>query len=189
MKKFLIMVLCTITFFPFMTSAQTEKEDKTWLESLLEEKDKLILVSSHTLGKITSERNCKVEFKAVESYNPEIGLSKTRGFQVVITKEGRDMQSNMAFIDFSELEKLSKDLKFMIRLAEKFKTVNKEYTKVFFSTKGGFEVGFIQKGTGQATFFSVGRTKKVECLILSIDDLNSVKVIVDKGWEFLKEIK
>ena len=50
-------------------------------------------------------------------------------------------------------------------LIDKFKTMNREYTEVTFSTKDEFKVGFYQKGITFPAFVSGGYIRESTCFI------------------------
>lgn len=86
-----------------------------------------------------------------------------------------------------EMESLSKALQYMISLSAKWKDTKKAYTEIIFTTKGDFNLGFYQQGTEQSAFSSSGYIGKASCFFSSMQDLSSVKSIVDKGLKILNE--
>lgn len=191
MKKFLIVVLCTLVFLPLIASAQVKKEGETKepatkLEEFLAKKGKLIIKDSYALGEVAG-RYGSIEFNALVIYEPGLESQRIRGLKIEVTEEGRYERSNTSFLDLDEIESLSKALEYMTGLSAKWKSTNKEYTEVVFSTKGDFGIGFYQKGIEQTAFSSSGYIGKASCFFSSMEDLSSVKAIADKGLKLLSE--
>lgn len=192
MKKFLIIVLCALVFLPLMASAQVKKEGEakepaTKLEAFLAKKGKLIVKDFYKLGKVACSFGSKIEFSALVIYEPGQERHKIRGLKIEVTEGGRLERSNTSFLDLEEIESLSKALEYMAGLSTKWEDIKKEYTEVIFSTKGDFEIGFYQRGTEQASFSSSGYIGKASCFFPSMQDLNSVKTIADKGLKLLSK--
>jgi len=80
-----------------------------------------------------------------------------------------------------------KAIDYIVDLSVKWKDIEKEYTEIIFSTKGDFMIGFYQKGNKQAAFSSSGRIGKANCFFTSLEGLDSVKAITDKGLKLLNE--
>jgi len=191
MKKFLIVVFCSFVILPLIASAQVKKEGEakepaTKLEVFLAKKGKLIVKDFYKLGEVVCQ-NGKIEFSAIVIYEPGQESQRIRGLKIEVTEGGRYEVSHTSFLDLEEIESLSKALEYMAGLSAKWQGIKKEYTEVVFSTKGDFKIGFFQKGTEQVSFSSSGYIGKASCFFSSIQDLSSVKTIVDKGLKLLNE--
>lgn len=190
MKKFLIVILFAI-IVPAGVMAQVKEEGKTKepatkLETFLSKKGKLIVKDFYKLGTVHGNFGAKLEFSALVIYEPGQDNQRIRGLRVEVTEGGRFERSNTSFLDIEEVESLSKALEYMSTLGEKWKGINKEYTEIIFSTKGDFNIGFYQKGSDLAAFSSSGYIAKASCF-LPIQDLGSIRTIVDKGLQLLSE--
>ncbi|HOV46089.1 MAG TPA: hypothetical protein PK044_03595 [Exilispira sp.] len=192
MKKFLIIVLCALVLLPMIASAQGEnegepKEPPTKLEAFLAKKGNLIVKDFYKLGEVAGRYGSKIEFSALVIYEPGQESQRIRGLKIDITEGGKYERSNTSFLDLEEIESLSKALEYMGDLSAKWQNIKKEYTEVVFSTKDDFNIGFYQIGSEQVSFSTIGYIGKATCFFFSMQDLNSVKTIADKGLKLLNE--
>jgi len=192
MKKMLIFITCTIILVPLIVSAQVKEqrqdlEPATKLEEFLAKKGRLIVKDFYDLGVISARYGSKISFNAVVIYEPGLEDQRIRGLRVEITKGGKYERSDTSFLDLEEIESLSTAISYMMDLSTKWKTAIREYTEVVFSTKGYFRIGFAHKGNNQIAFSSSGYGGNVSCYFSSAQELQSVKVIVDKGLALLNE--
>ncbi|MBP8991441.1 MAG: hypothetical protein KBG82_05630 [Spirochaetes bacterium] len=192
MKKFLIIVLCALVLLPMIVSAQGEnegepKEPPTKLEAFLAKKGNLIVKDFYKLGEVAGRYGSKIEFSALVIYEPGQESQRIRGLKIDITEGGKYERSNTSFLDLEEIESLSKALEYMGDLSAKWQNIKKEYTEVVFSTKDDFNIGFYQIGSEQVSFSTIGYIGKATCFFFSMQDLNSVKTIADKGLKLLNE--
>jgi hypothetical protein len=191
MKKILFLIFVFFIFCHSIILAQNTKEEKTekastTLEKFFTKKGNLIIKDFYRLGDISCKYGGKMELNAIVVYEPHQENQKIKGFKIEISKEeSYGENSNISFLDFDESKSLSDAVGYMISLIEKWKDINKEYTEVIFSTKGDFQIGFYQEGVKQGFFSSSGYIGKVWCSFSSIQDLTSVKNMVDKGLQLL----
>jgi hypothetical protein len=190
MKKFLIVVLCVFFLLPLIVSAQVKeegeaKEPATKLEAFLAKKGRLIVRDYYELGEVAGKYMNKTVFGAIVIYEPGKESQRIRGLTIgVIREEKLGLSSKVSFLDFEEIETLSKALEYMSSLSAKWQDIRKENTRVVFSTKGDFNIGFYQIGTEQVFF---GDIEGVSCFFSSMQDLSSAKTLVDKGLKLLNE--
>jgi len=191
MKK----VFCMLLFFlfvPLIASAQVKKESKTKepatkLEAFLAKKGRLIVKEFYYLGIVYGKYGSKIKFNGIVVYEPGQKNRKMRGLQIKIIEGGKYDKSDISFLDIEEVESLSTAIKYLIDVSKKWYGINKEYTEVIFSTKDNFEIGFFQKGSNQMAFASSGYIGKVSCFFESMEDLNTIKSIVDDGLKILRK--
>jgi hypothetical protein len=164
---------------------QKRKEPETKLEAFLAKKGTLIIKDVYNLGEINGKYGGKITFSALVIYEPGQESQKIRGLKIEITGAGRFERSNTSFLDLEEIQSLSKAIEYMVNVSAKWKDTSKEYTEVIFSTKGYFNIGFYQKGIEQTGFTSSGYIGETTCFLSSIQDLISIKTIVDKGLNLL----
>lgn len=191
MKKYLFIMLCALMFVPLTASAQVKEEAKveepaTRLEAFLAKKGKLIIKDFYELGEVAGSYGSKIEFDVLVIYEPGQESQRVRGVKIEVSGGGKYERSDTSFLDFEEVESLSKAIEYMVDLLSKWKDINKEYTEVVFSTKGDFQIGFFQKGTQRSVFASSGRIGKATCFF-PLERLSSIKSIVGKGLSILKE--
>ena len=191
MKKCLFVIICGLVLVPSTASTQVKEEAKakepaTKLEAFLAKKGKLIIKDFYELGEVFGEYGSTVEFDALVIYEPGKESQRVRGVKIEVSGGGKYERSDASFLDFEEVESLSKAIEYIVDLLSKWEGVNKEYTEVIFSTKGDFQIGFFQKATERFSFASSGHIGKVTCYF-PLDRLSSIKSIVNKGWDILKE--
>ena len=191
MKKIAITIFCTLLLFPAFSLAQASKattatEPATKLEEFLAKKGKLIVKEFYDLGEVTGRYGSKIELKALVIYEPGQDSQKEMGLKIQVTEGGKYEKSSTSFLDLEEVESLSKAIGYMANLSTKWKDINRKYTEIIFSTRGDFQIGFYQKESKQASFSSAGYIGKTRCFFASMNDLNSVKLLTDKGIEILK---
>jgi hypothetical protein len=150
-------------------------------------KGRLIVKDFYKLGEVAGVYGSKIEFEGLVIYEPGLESQRIRGLKIKVTGGGRYKRTNTSFLDLEEIESLSKALEYMTGLSAKWRSTNKEYTEVVFSTKGDFNIGFYQIGIKQSAFSSSGYIGKVSCFFSSMKDLSSVKAIVDKGLKLLSK--
>lgn len=191
MKKYLFIILCALIVMPLTASAQVKEEAKveepaTRLGAFLAKKGKLIIKDFYELGEVAGRYGSKIEFDALVIYEPGQEDQRVRGIKIEVSGGRKYERSDTSFLDFEEVESLSKAIEYTIDLSSKWKNVDKEYTEVIFSTKDDFQIGFFQEGTERFSFASSGHIGKVMCYF-SLEQLSSIKSIVDKGLNILKE--
>lgn len=194
-KKLLILVLFCFSVFILgasLVSAQVKDEEKekelaTKLELFLAEKGKLIIKEFYELGKVAGSYGSKIELTAVVIYEPGREDERVRGLRVEITGTGEYKRKGTSFLDLEEIEGLSKAIDYMISLSKKWKTIQKNYTEVMFSTQGDFQIGFYQRGIKQKAFSSSGRIGSVSAHLSTMEKLSSIKAMADKGLNLLSE--
>lgn len=192
MKKIIFAVSYFLILMPLIAFAQVEEERKaekpaTKLEEFLAKKGKLIIKDFYKLGEVSGNNGSKIEFDAVVIYEPGQETERIRGLRLEVTERGRYERSDTSFLDLEEIESLSKAIAYMVDLSSKWKYINKEYTEVVFSTKDDFSIGFYKRAYKINAFSSSGYIGKASCYFSSMQDLNSVKNIADKGLKLLKE--
>jgi hypothetical protein len=194
MKKFLITILCSTVVLPVVASAQVKqrsepkpKEPATKLEEFAGRKGRLIVKDSSEIGEIAGLYRAKIAFRALVVYEPGQEAQRSRGLVIKVTEEGEYPSSSTSFLDLEEIASLSKAIDYMTELSTKWKDVHREYTEVVFSTKDDFRIGFWKKGTETEAFSSSGYIGKVTCFLRTMQDLGSVKTLVDKGLQLLNE--
>ena len=156
------------------------------MEEFLAKKGKLIVKEFYDLGEVTGRYGSKIELKALVIYEPGQDIQKEMGLKIQVTEGGKYEKSSTSFLDLEEVESLSKAIGYMANLSTKWKDINRKYTEIIFSTRGDFQIGFYQKESKQAAFSSAGYIGKTRCFFASMNDLNSVKLLTDKGIEILK---
>jgi len=194
-KKLLVSVLfCFLVFVlgTFLASAQIKDEDKekeltTKLELFLAEKGKLIVKEFYELGKVGGSYGSKIELTAIVIYEPGRKDERVRGLRIKIIGGGKYERKGTSFLDLEEIEGLSKAIDYMISLSKKWKTIQKNYTEVMFSTQGDFQIGFYQEGIKQKAFSSSGRIGSVSAHLSTMEKLSSIKAMADKGLNLLSE--
>lgn len=208
MKK--ILFLGVLLLVPLIASAQSKEESKakepaTKLEAFLAKKGRLIIKDSHDLGKISGKYGTEISFTALVIYEPGQESQKTRGLQIKVTEGERYERSNISFLDFEEIESLSKAIEYMVGLSTKWEGIKKEYSEVLFLTKGYFKIGFYQQLTKsekpqtwnlkppeiiqsseQVAFANSGYIGETHSYF-SMKDLSSVKDLADIGLKWLSE--
>lgn len=192
MKKFLIVVFSALVLLPLIASAQVKKEGEykepaTKLEAFFGKKGELIVKDFYKLGEVAGRYGSKIEFSVLVIYEPGKESQRIRGLKIEVSEGGRYERSNTSFLDLEEIESLSKALEYMGELSARWKDIKKEYTEVVFSTKDDFRIGFYQTGNELTAISSSGYIVKASCFFSSLQDLNSVKTIVDKGLRLLSE--
>jgi len=192
MKKYSVFVFVFfLIFMPELIFAQVRGEEKptepaTKLEAFLVKKGKIVIKDSYELGAIIG-RFGRAEVDALVIYEPGIESARIRGLRVEIKEAGRLERSRTSFLDMEEIESLSKAIKYMADLAEKWKGETREaYTEVTFSTKGDFKVGFYQKGSVRSAYLHSGYIGRATCF-MEVGDFGKLKNIIDKGLSILKE--
>lgn len=146
MKKYLFIILCAL-IVPLTASAQVKEEAKveepaTRLGAFLAKKGRLIIKDFYELGEVAGRYGSKIEFDALVIYEPGQENQRVRGIKIEVSGGGKYERSDTSFLDFEEVESLSKAIEYTIDLSSTWKNVNKEYTEVIFSTKGDFQIGF-----------------------------------------------
>jgi hypothetical protein len=126
-----------------------------------------------------------MSFDAIMLDEPGREKESVKGLRVELKEAGELERENTSFLDMDEVESLSKAMDYVAGLSAKWKGEGKEYSEAAFSTKGDFQIGFYQKGGDTGAFASSGYVGKTTCF-LSLNDLGSVKVIADKGLEWLR---
>lgn len=190
-KKYLFVILCALIVMPLTASAQVKEEARveepaTKLEAFLVKKGKLIIKDFYELGEVAGRYGSKIEIDALVIYEPGRESQRVRGIKIEVSGGGKYERSDTSFLDFEEVESLSRAIEYMVDLLSKWKDINKEYTEVIFSTKGDFQIGFYQKGTERFSFASSGHIGKVTCFF-PLERLSSIQSIVNKGLNILKE--
>ena len=192
MKKILIITLCSFIFIPLIASAEVKQEAKakeptTKLEAFLAKKGKILIKDFYSLGGVTSHQESGVDITALVIYEPGQESQKIRGLKIEVKETTEIERSETVFLDLEEIESLSKGIDYMINLLAKWKDETKEYTEVAFSTKGGFNIGFYQTGNTQGAFASIGEIGPIVCKFSSVEDLNKIKTMADKGLQLLNQ--
>jgi hypothetical protein len=195
MKKIFYVVLAVLFVTVLRCNAQVEektkdKEPGTKLERFIAQRGILIARDFYELGEMPAKYSVSIKFTALVVYDPAQPIRKDKGIQVEISERQpytTERHSEIAFLDLEEMESLSKGIAYMVQLAEEWKATGKQYSEVTFSTLGDFQIGFFQEGTIASAYCSVGLIGKINCFFSSMEDLNSVKRIVDKGKELLAQ--
>ncbi|MCF6148274.1 MAG: hypothetical protein E3K37_06415 [Candidatus Kuenenia sp.] len=190
-KQSSIFGLCVIIFlFVLIPSASLliaePKEHATKIETFLSKVDTLIINESVDLGMVEGTYGANVEIKAIASYEPAIGSQKVSGFHITVLGGGRNEQRKTVYVDMDEIENVSKALEYMISLSEKWKAVRRINTEVAFTTKDSFRVGFSQNGYAWKGFASGSGDVEAVCNFNSLENLKTLKSLIDTGLEWLK---
>jgi len=193
MKKVLVVIwLHIFAFTPLILLAQEtqdakEKEPATKLERFLAKKGTLIIKDIYNCGNISGMYGSRVLLKVIVIYEPGKETERVRGLKIEVSENSKFEKNNASFLDFEEVESLSKALLYMLDLAQKWENIEKEYTEVVFSTKGYLDVGFFQKSKVQTPFVSSGYVNKSMSFDNTLGYLISLKNFIDKALEVLKE--
>lgn len=196
MKKLLMLILVMIVFLAPRVSAAQEtrgektKEPATKLEAFLSKKGVLLVKSFRSLGEVCGKTgtNC-IKFDAVVIVGPGEEKQKIKGIKIEITEGGRNPREHTSFLDYEEIESLSKALSYLLELSAQWASDSaKEYTEVVFSTKDFFTIGFFQKGTEQTSFSSSGYIGTARFFNENADALGSIKEKIDSGLNILKNL-
>ncbi len=162
---------------------------QTKLEAAIDRKEALVTTEWKDLGEVCAEPggDC-IRFVAASVVSDD--GKKAKGIRAELTTGGENPKTAAALIDGADLEKLSKAITGMLEVAEAWKDTNKEYSEVFYSAKGFFEIGFYQKGLERKAFAAApapGRPGKLQILLKNPDKLKDVKKKIDEGAKALKE--
>lgn len=160
-------------------------EPATKLERFFSKKGHLYVKEFYDAGRVSGQYGTNISVKSLVVYDPGKETEKIRGLKIEVYEGGRLEKSNSSFLDIDEVESLSKALEYMINLVDKFKTSNREYTEVIFSTKGEFKVGFYQKGSSFSAFASSGYIREATSF-LPVESLTELKGVIDKGFSMAK---
>lgn len=194
--SFLVTIMSTSSAFCAPKNVQQkEKEEKedvstpaTKLETFLSKKGILLIKDFHYLGaKVCKPGGGFVDLNTLKIYEPGKENLAVKGLKLEISKEeSRLKRSQAAFLDIDEAESLSKSIKYMIDLGNKWKGQAREYTEVLFSTKGNFSIGFFRKEAAFPAFISIGRIGELNCFMESVEDLQIIGELVDRGIDHLR---
>lgn len=190
MKRLFFIIVIAAAFLSNTALGRVErtykaKKHSTKLEAFMSKRGRLLIKEFYKLGKMQCQYGAKIGFEALVIYEPGHKEQGVRGIKVEIEEVGRLGNSNSSFLDLEEIRSLSKALRYMLKLATKWKNINRKYTEVTFSTRGDFQIGFYQLGTTQTAFASSGYVGKASCFFYNIKDLSSVKTLIDKGMRIL----
>ena len=200
-KASVFLSIYLFVFFSSVVFAQENQEQKksepaTKLEIFLAKKGTLIVKDFYKLGGMTGIFNSDVSFDALFIYEPGKETESISGLRAKVHEGERLEKEEISFLDFEEVESLSKALQYLINLAFQWANEEKEYTEVIFSTKGNFQVGFYQKGKEQNAFVKSGYIRTASCFLSTIrsgggintttEDFKIMKTMVDKVLEKLK---
>lgn len=193
MKTFRRMTV-VITLFLLMCSLPiaavgeiTPTTPATQLEAFLAKKGDILIEEFKDFGSDSIPYGRSIGFQAVILYQPGVEKKKTKGLKVDLF-EGTHMLSS-SFLDLDEVESLSKALGYMIDLAAKWEIEPpKEYTRIVFTSKGDFGIGFWQNGHEQQAWATCGREEAESYFFKSSRaGLTWAKMRIDDGLEFLKK--
>ncbi len=175
------------------SSAQVkEMESATKLQAFIAERGESIIplvlsrrvhFEGNELGEVTGLDGGKIKLYSQLFYDPGEESKGVRGIKIRLTYPRIDEEYIISYIDFDEIERLSKKLEDMVNAINKWKGIEKEYILTY-CTKGGFCVGVEQKETEQEAYAFVNDGG---IFFTSPQSLNSVKSLIDKGLKLLSE--
>jgi len=190
MRKYFVILIACWFFPPSLALAENIEQvppsgPATKLEAFLSKKGNLITKESYQLGKVNCQNGAVISLSAMVAYESNLTSNKVRGLTIELTGPRKGKQSHMSFLDFEEIESLSKAITNMGNMSAKWKGTSKDHTEVTFSTKGDFRIGFFQKGSKQAFFSSGGKGDLVTCTLDSAESFSLLKTMVDQGGKLL----
>lgn len=165
---------------PTKVDSEGKQEPATKLEQFLSKKGRLYVKDFFEAGEVSGSYGQHVTVTSVNLYEPGKEKEKSRGLKIEVYEGGRLEKTHSSFLDIEEVESLSKAIEYMVKLIENFKGTNREYTEVIFATKGGFKIGFYQKGNEFQAFASSGFIGGTTCF-LSQSALSEVKTVINNG--------
>jgi len=182
MRRGIILVLMVVLVM-IASPVMAEQEPATQLERFMGERGRIVVKEFYDVGRFLGPAGIKMMVRGLVIYQPGgIRLYGLRiGVKSLLEEEGS------CFLDFKEVASLLEALDYIIGLSKKWASVEKEYTEVIFSTEGGFEIGFYQEGLKQKAFCEVGRVGSIS-IPLEMKDLETIKLLVDKGLVKLKSL-
>ena len=184
MKKLIVVgLMFVLPCFAF--GEEIEKIPTTNIEKFMSKKGNMTIKEYYPIGDMSEKGNAV--FEALVLSDPSEKIAKTKGLRVEVSEEnGRFMRPNAVFIDFEELESLSKAVGYMADLSNKWNQSKKDaYTEVTFSTTGDFKVGFYVKDKKQKMYIHAGVIGKTS-LFADADHLEEVKKYIDSAIVLLK---
>ncbi len=196
MKKITFLALCSFVFVAVSVSAQTPNPDEsetspTSLESLLARKGVPVVADVYDLGEVLptdykgeKTKSLRVGCRGIVVYIPGIDELTSRGLYVDVHYYTKTHTSTLAL---GEIEDVSEAVDNIIELATKWEDTDREFTLVNFSTRDDLSIGFTQRGKDQEAFVSSGTIQEVEIKLDSLQELKSIKNLLDNALKFLKE--
>jgi hypothetical protein len=168
------------------TDEQQAKSPTTKIGSFLAKKGRVVVKDFYTVGTVYGRYGTSVELSGLVIYEPGQEAQRIRGLKIQVKGGGRIESENSSFLDFDEAESFAKAISYLTSTLTTWKTVDKEYTEITFSTKDNFSLGFYQKGRGQTCFSESGNVGKSTCFFEDVD-LATLQQMADKAVAILKQ--
>lgn len=178
MRKLIVVLMILVPCFAF--GEETEKVPSTNIEKYMSIKGNMVIKEFYPIGNV---QNAK--FEALIVSDP-FKSTKRKGLRVEVKEYDRIVRSNSAFIDYEELDNLSKSIAYMSDLSKQWNKENNEtYTEVQFSTNGNLIIGLYTDDKKQKMFIHTGIIARTS-IFTKADELDEVKKNIDAAITFLK---
>lgn len=185
MKKGIALILVGLLVM-IAIPVMAEEKSATQLEQLIAKKGEVIIKDSYYIGTIkcyltdlrSGEKVPTGALKITALVIYQLGTAeRLYGLEICIGGE-------TSFLDFEEVESLSKALSYMIELSGEIK----KSTEIFFQTKGDFKIGFSTKGLIPIAFSQTGSGIYSAFINMGIEELKNIKELIDKALIELKSL-
>lgn len=145
----------------------------TKIDVMLASKGKILIRDVYSsIAEFPSGRQETIRFGAVGVYEPNKAAAMVKAIRVTIADNHGNTQ--YAFIDFDEMDGLTRAAEYMSSTAITWRGQIKESTEIKYSTRSDFTFGFSQKGQQQTAFISIGSGGE-KCTLRSVDDIKLIK--------------
>ena len=130
-----------------------------------------------------------ITVNALAVYEPGGEKTKVKGLQFSLYKYERSgSDSNLSFVDVDEARSLSKALQYLVDASGKPKEDAIESREVKFSTRDDLVIILSQSKDGSSSaYVTSGTIGRVDIELLSVQDLNDLRDMVDKGIAWLEK--
>jgi hypothetical protein len=154
----------------------------TKLEAFAARKDVVITTETYFAGSIAGENGCTVRLQAIILYDAAREANKVLGLRVEI-REGqqKDEHDAVAFVDFDELQSLSRAIPVLLDLNQKGASLANPVAKeLSFSTVGGLTFTMVQRTTDRQLVVAHNLTPERTCTLSRAGAIDELRLAIDK---------
>ena len=151
MKSVICMLMALSLFAADVFAQDATGKKMSNLENLIVNGEKLLQYDSYETGVLSGSFD--IRFTAMVITDPEKSEILAKGMKATIM--GEKEATSSVYLDFEEVQNLSKSLSLIKAVSAKFADKKREpYTEVVYSSKGGFKFGYLNRGVNAGMFSS-----------------------------------
>jgi hypothetical protein len=161
----------------------------TKLEIFAARTNAVLTTENYFVHAISGDNGCRVRFQAIIMYEPGQEAQKIRGMKVDIVelRQNKDERSVTLYVDFEELEPLSRAITTMLDVTQRGTALPNPIAKeVSFTTTGGLTLAMVQRNRERQLLLTHSLQPDIVCAVSQGRTITDLKTAIETAIQDIR---